>query len=200
MVLLLGATEESLLCTFPGPPTCPQFLSGGQQLSGFPFLTCCRAKGVFLSRGAARQGLTTIGCGVTRDVFLSFKEAVPLSEDSLQCVPPSNASRSDEGPPCVPPPNFPPKQWLSPSAVSMQMERHSTGQRRGCSNSLMSVKREMRSLQVEAPSAGRSRRSQESVALFLWQSSHRASVDVPSKGRQASRSFQAGFWGPRSRL
>ena len=64
-------------------------------------MTCSRAKGVFLSRVAARQGVMVIGCGVTRVVSLSFKRPCP-KEDSLQCVPPSNASRSEEGSPSAP--------------------------------------------------------------------------------------------------
>lgn len=64
-------------------------------------MTCSRAKGVLLSRVAARQGVMALGCGVTRVVSLSFRRHC-LKEDSLQCVPPSNASRSDEGSPCAP--------------------------------------------------------------------------------------------------
>ena len=128
-------------------------------------LTWSRVKEICVRRNTSRQGLMVSGGGGTsRNVFLSFKR-VCLKDECLQCALTSNNLRSDGVSLdcshqrhcfllCLP-------SWRWGKKIHTSTE----GDTKGCRKCLMSLGREMMSLQEEALCAVNSRSRQESVPL-----------------------------------
>ena len=128
-------------------------------------LTWSRVKEICVRRNTSRQGLMVSGGGGTsRNIFLSFKR-VCLKDECLQCALTSNNLRSDGVSLACSHQRHCFLLWPPPWRRAKKIHTNTEGNTKGCRKCLLSLGREMTSLQAEALCDVNSRSRQESVPL-----------------------------------